>query len=189
MKAYEQVMGAVLVSKIPLSTLGLESLHSSIPQMKSVMQKMKPLLVSSEEGQPIQILHQSLHDLLTDRAHLKDNWKQFAVNEQLHHQRLALLCLQTIDKDLSENTPGTGYLFGREKGIPNILEHSISEHLKYACRFWMDHLLVGDKPSQETVDVLHNILVHKFNLWLELIASIGLVKNINPLIAWIDVSE
>ncbi len=182
-------MGAVLASKIPLSTLGLESLHSGIPQMTSVMQRMKPLLVSSEEGQPIQILHQSLHDLLMDRAHLKHNWKQFAVNEQLHHQRLALLCLQTIDKDLSENTPGTGYLFGRKKGVPNIPEHSISEHLKYACRFWMDHLLVGDKPSQKTVDVLHNILVHKFNLWLELIASIGLVKNINPLIAWIDVSE
>ncbi len=61
-------MGAVLASKIPLSALGLKSLHSGIPQMTSVMERMKPLLVSSEEDQPIQILHQSLHDLLTGQS-------------------------------------------------------------------------------------------------------------------------
>jgi len=189
-KGYEQVMGTILASKVPLSPFAIESLQSGMLQFKlaDLLHTLKPLLHPSDEGKPIQILHQSLHDFLTDRALKKDTWKHFAINEQLHSQQLALLCIQFINEELTGNTPGTGYLHGKSKGIPRLAEDCVAEHLLYACRFWMDHLLVYENPSKELIDVFHTLLEHKISLLLELSACIGKIKEIGSLITWIEVS-
>ncbi len=187
---FGQIMGTVLVSKIPLSALAIEALHSGKIKAVTMLQLLKPLLLPSNEGQPIQILHQSLHDFLTGRAFAVESWKVFAIDEKLHNQDIALQCINIINTELSNNTPGTGYRRGYEyeRGLPKISDESISEHLSYACRFWMEHLIEVSEPQGELVYALHILLKQKIVLWLELSACKWQAVAIEPLITWISVS-
>lgn len=187
-QGYGKVMGTILASKVPLSEQAIDALNHGISQLSNILQSLKPLLLPSDEGHPIQILHQSLHNFLTDRAHAKQEWKLFSVDEEVQNQRLALLCLQVINNELSESTPGTGYIYGKETGVPKVVEHLFPEHLKYTCRFWVDHLICDNKPSQETTQALQEFFSNKFTLWLELTACIGPIIDLNPLVTWINVS-
>ncbi|KLO07784.1 hypothetical protein SCHPADRAFT_634326 [Schizopora paradoxa] len=188
-KGFEKVMGMIIGSKVPLTVDAMISLDSTMgpsDDVQSILKMLKPLLLPSGDGRPIQVLHQSLHDLLADRAHAKQEWKLFSVDEEVQNQRLALLCLQVINNELSENIPGTGYTYGKETGVPKVADHLIPEHLKYACRFWVDHLISDKKPSEETTQALQEFFSNKFTLWLELTACIGPIINLNPLITWIN---
>ncbi len=189
---YRQIMGTILVSKIPLSALAIEALHSGKLKAGPMLQLLKPLLLpqAAEEGQPIQILHQSLHDFLTGRALAVESWKVFAVDKKVHSQNIALQCINIINTELSDNTPGTGYRRGYEYGggLPKISDKSIPEHLSYACRFWMEHLIDVSAPHGELIDALHILLEQKFILWLELSACKWQIMSIKPLITWIGVS-
>ncbi len=91
---YMQIMGTILASKVPLSARAIEALHSGKVEVKLLLRFVKPLLLASNDGKPIQILHQSLYDLLTIRAHSVEKWRNFAVDERLHSQELALCCLR-----------------------------------------------------------------------------------------------
>ncbi len=185
---FGQIMGTVLVSKIPLSALAIEALHSGKVKAVTMLQLLKPLLLPSNEGQPIQILHQSLHDFLTGRALAVESWKVFAIDEKLHNQDIALQCINIINTQLSQSTPGTGYLQGGQRGMPKISYEKMSEHLSYACRFWMGHLIEVSEPHAELVDALHILLEQKFVLWLELSACKWQTVLVKPFIAWINVS-
>ncbi len=185
---YRWIMGTILVTKIPLSALAIEALHSGKVKAGPMLQLLKPLLLPSNEGQPIQILHQSLHDFLSGRAFAVESWKVFAIDEKLHNQDIALQCINIINTELSESTPGTGYLWGGQRGMPKISDNSISEHLGYACRFWMEHLIEVSEPHEELIDALHILLEWKFVSWLELSACKWQTVSIKSLIAWINVS-
>lgn len=185
-EAYKQIMGTILVSKIPLSALAIESLHFGKVKVGALLPLLKPLLLSLDEGQAIQLLHQSLHDLLTGRAHGVDSWKVFAIDKKLQNQTLALLCINIINTEMSEKIPGTGYLRSK-RGIPKISNNVISEHLSYACRFWMEHFNEIQEPKKELVDALHTLLEQKFVLWLEISASAWQNVDVEPLIKWINV--
>ncbi len=39
-----------------------------------------------------------------------ENWELFAIDEKLQHKKLAALCIQVINAELSEDTPGTGFV-------------------------------------------------------------------------------
>ena len=114
------------------------------------------------------------------------------MDEHLHNRRLALLCLQVINNELSESTPGTGYTNRNEIGVPKVADHLIPEHLKYACRFWVDHLqmLPWDEELFEKVKV---VIYDKLLFWLEVLSVIGEVYSactaITTLRVWCQVSH
>ncbi len=176
--------------KSPLTVDGLHLLHAGRVPVKRLLQILKPLLLLSDEAKPIQILHQSLHDLLVTRAKDVDSWKEFAINEEQHHEKLATLCIQAINAELSEDTPGTGYIDAEER-IPKIPDDVIPEHLWYACRFWIEHLLVNDDPGQELIHGVQILLSQKHLLWLEVMICKGQLRQLdfNSFIDWINVSS
>ncbi|KLO08996.1 hypothetical protein SCHPADRAFT_879924 [Schizopora paradoxa] len=184
-EAYKQVMGTILVSKIPMSESAIQSLYSGKSKITMLLSLLRPLLVQSEGDQSIQILHQSLHDFLASRAHLVNEWKNFAIDEKVHHQILVLRTITVLNTELTSATPGTGYTHQNGE-MPKFPERIIPEHLRYACKFWMEHLKVVQEPNQELIDVLSFFLEHKFVLWLELSACMWQIVEIEPLIKWID---
>ncbi len=117
-----------------------------------------------------------------------ESWKIFSIDEKLHNRKLALLCIHMIKAELSVDTPGTGYLNTNKWDIPRISENSISEHLWYACTFWIYHLLSKEDPGLEWISALHELLTQKLVLWLELTVCKGQLQDLSPLIDWIDVS-
>ncbi|KLO11412.1 hypothetical protein SCHPADRAFT_998957 [Schizopora paradoxa] len=186
--AYQLFMGTVLASKVPMSAIAIEAIHfkTKKSQIDMLVKHLKPLLVASEGNQPIQILHQSLHDFLTIQAHKKDRWKTFAIESTFHSQELALCCFKIMNAELSENTPGTGYVHGKIKGIPKISDFTISEHFAYSCKFWMDHLRDTTAPTPELNEAITLFMDDKFRLWLELTVYQGDLLNIGDLLTWIE---
>lgn len=187
--AYKQIMGTILASKVPLSAQAIGLLHFGKFDVKRILPILKPLLLSSDQSQPVQILHQSLYDLLAERARDINQYHMFAINVKIHNQVLALSCIKVINKDLDENTPGTGYLYGTRNGIPKLSADAISEHLWYACRFWMEHLVMNGDQGPEVVEELEMFLTEKLQKWIEIVACMGQIQKLEPLIDWITVSR
>jgi len=189
-EAYDHVMGTILASKVPLTVHALHSLHAGRVPVQRLLQNLRPLLLLSDGGKPVQILHQSLHDLLVWRAKDVENWKLFAIDEKLQHKKLATLCIQVINAEVSEDSPGTGYIDAEER-IPKIPDDAIPEHVMYACRFWIEHLLAIEEPEPELIDGIQLFLNEKLLLWLEVIICKGQLRQLNfsSFVDWIHVSS
>ncbi len=95
-EAYDHVMGTILASRVPLTMHALHLLHAGRVPVPRLLQILKPLLLFSDEGTPVQILHQSLHDLLVMRAKDVENWTLFAVNEKLQHKKWQLFAFRLL---------------------------------------------------------------------------------------------
>jgi hypothetical protein len=176
-EGYGLFMGAVLAAKSPLSVSALQSLHGTSTTLRAseILGQLGAVLTGlTDKNQPIQIPHASLHDFLTIRALNSAKHTQFYLNEREHSERLALLSLVTLSRDLNRNIPGTGYLCGQMdgfEGIPEIPEGAIPEELWYACTFWMDHLVEIKAPTPELIEALWNFLSNSLVLWFEVITS------------------
>jgi hypothetical protein len=110
---YKLIIGSVVVAKTPLSSSALQSLHQDHPTLKvnEVLWPLSLVLTSVfHQDHPIQVLHLSFHDFLTDYAQFTPTHECFHVNERKHSQQLALLCLYVMNKDLTSDIPGTMYL-------------------------------------------------------------------------------
>jgi len=74
-----------------------------------------------------------------------------------------------LNDDLTQDTPGVGYLTGDSEGIPEITEGSITEEFGYACRFWMDHVVEVEAPvSSEFLGSLRRFVSGRLILWEEI---------------------
>jgi hypothetical protein len=194
-QGYSLVMGAIMAVKTPLSMSALQALHGlSLPlPVSTILGPVRSLLTASafvDHAQPATILHQSLHEFITVRAHASSESQPFYLNETEHSQRLALLCLEVLNKQLKEDILGTGYLTQiQEHGIPVIAEDEITEELWYACRFWIDHLLEVKTPLMSLVASLQTFLSDKAVLWMELLASKGRFRGLAEVQEWSEVSR
>ncbi|KLO11382.1 hypothetical protein SCHPADRAFT_998931 [Schizopora paradoxa] len=186
MKTYMIAMGTILSSKESLTSTAIEALHLGAIEIGPLLRFLKPLLLQTKEGQPIKILHQSLYDFLTKRALTVEKWNIFAVDEKLQSQRLAFCCIKLLNHGLSENTPGTGFLYGTEREIPTVKDGDISEALWYSCRFWTTHLQDVSQPSSDFIEAIKTLLEKNIVLWLELTVSKGTLQDFDHLFNWVD---
>ena len=111
------------------------------------------------DDHPVRILHQSFRDFVTLRAGLSSDSEQFFLSVEIYNQHTALLCIKTMNRELTDNIAGTGYLASDNNvppGIPKISE--ITEALLYACKFWIDHVVEVQTPvPNELIAELHNL--------------------------------
>ncbi|KDQ08412.1 hypothetical protein BOTBODRAFT_37983 [Botryobasidium botryosum FD-172 SS1] len=188
---YDLIMGAVLAAKSPLSVSTLQSFHSAIPDVKELLSRFGALLTGWRDPpteQPVRILHLSLREFLTTRAHLSHPSAPFAICEKEHSQRLALLCLTVLNEDLRDDTPGVGYLWRdmADTGIPVIDKSEISGQLLYACEFWMAHVTEFEAPMPPNlVELLRTFLSTRLISWLEVSTWMGRFQPTQQLRAWI----
>ncbi len=189
---YHQVMGAILACRVPLSSSAIQALRPNQLDIQNIIPYFKPLLQvmpSGASNQPLQIIHKSLHEFLTERAHIVPEWMGFSIDEKEHSQQLALQCLNILNAQLSEGVPCTGYLKGASRAIPNVADGLVSEELWYACRFWIDHIGVFNYAQEDIIVSIHQFLLEKAVLWLEVSTAKGSLPNILPLLDWIKVSR
>ncbi|KLO16783.1 hypothetical protein SCHPADRAFT_200109 [Schizopora paradoxa] len=186
---YHQVMGAILASRVPLSPEAIQILQTSQLDIQNILPYIKPLLQSTPDGatnQPLQLIHKSLQEFLTERALKVPQWEKFAINEKEYSQQLALQCLKVMNIELHEDrNPGIGYLKQPSRDIPNLDNVMISEQLWYACRFWMDHLNDCKFPQEDLLAALKLFLHEKAISWIELTTAKGSLPNILQLTDWI----
>ncbi|TFK24961.1 TPR-like protein [Coprinopsis marcescibilis] len=191
---YKIVMGALVTLKEPLSAAGLAALYESdciaVDDIHRICGLLQPLLrdYSSEDPQkPIQLLHLSVQEYLTQRASLP-----YRLDCDEHHSRLGYLALRIIKSHLtSQNVPILGYTDGEwfrditsvPPPIPPLLKDDVLEQLWYSCQHVGTHM--ETMPTTGTTS-LHaefgfQVLVNEPRSILEVTASMGSLIKISPL--------
>ncbi|KAJ7584224.1 hypothetical protein C8J56DRAFT_1054786 [Mycena floridula] len=177
---YQGIIGAVMAAKVPLSMSALQALIDWKLETLDVtgfirQSPIRTLLMGHhDETTPIRILHLSFRDYLTDPGR---SVGQSFIDEKHHSARLALHCIEVMNREFIKDIPGTGYLQDDTPyaAIPKI---DVAEEVWYACQFWLEHLAdVQDlKSSPNVLDALRAFLSEYLVFWLEIMASKGHFK-------------
>jgi hypothetical protein len=191
-EGYHLIMGSIMAAQTPLSMSALQSLHrhSLTFSVRHILMPLASLLTgTTNDSTPVQILHLSLKDFLTVRAQSSPNSGRLALDEPQHSERLAHLCLVVLNEDLQQTGLAMGYLAETEsEGIPQTARDLVSEHLLYACRFWIDHIITVEQPGSELVDALRTFLSTHIVSWMELVSATGKFDGLSKIRVWIEVS-
>ncbi|THU85421.1 TPR-like protein [Dendrothele bispora CBS 962.96] len=189
-KGYNLLMGTIMALRTPLSISAIRVLHSTSDArlidriMDSTLGSLLP--TSSDVSRPLQVLHLSFRDFVTTRA-----GPPYFIDQKSHSQRLALLCLRILNETLQDDIPGTGYLLETELGlddyctIPTVSSDHISEGARYACRFWIEHVLDIQSPSEELQSLLATFLNRNIIRWVEVMISLERYQRWIPIWEWI----
>ncbi|QRV98423.1 hypothetical protein RhiJN_26442 [Ceratobasidium sp. AG-Ba] len=189
LNSYDRVMTIVVALKTPLTISDMRTLHHNrMLSSDYTLQKLSPLLTGAtgadHESRPLRMLHQSLRDFLVLRAG-KTN---FGITEQHGSQKLAILCLEIMNRQLVSKLPGTGYLMEckyKTPGIPTPESCEISKALLYACRFWPDHILDVEFHA-EVEEELKIFLTQKLVLWIQLLAVHDRCRRLGDVRRWLQ---
>jgi hypothetical protein len=195
---YHRVMGTAIATKTPLTISAQDELFHDEPVASDyVLRQLSPLLTGTSKGdhyfQPVRVLHQSLRDFLVIGATSSKNDANFKVVENKHSQDLAVMCLGILNRDLSEDIAGVGYLAKDESVLPGVTAISdgqISEALWYACQFWIDHVLdVESFGSTAVGEALRAFMETKAIIWMELMAARGMFRGLMEVRRWSQVGS
>lgn len=187
---YQLFMGAVLASKVPLSASALQPLLQCTKQdfrINEIASRVSSLLTGwPDERAPIEILHQSLRDFLTDRAHNGPESQNCSIDESEHNRHMAICCLSVLVRDLHPDIPCAGFIDG-EEGVPRMGDKDVSEVLWYSCRFGMSHIVDVATPDDKLAQLLREFLSTKLVLWMEVVSSKGTFISLTEVRKWVQV--
>src|SRR5260370_9682504 len=101
------------------------------------------LAIPTDPSRPIQIYHPSFPDFVTSRERCPDF--RFYVDTSTHERRLALRCLDILNKQLSE---GVETLLKPTEEADAVSKdtvlRTIPQEVQYACRFWAVHVAFSE---------------------------------------------
>ncbi|TFK27282.1 hypothetical protein FA15DRAFT_666579 [Coprinopsis marcescibilis] len=191
-EVYTLVMGSLVTLREPLSAGALSILFSpngiTEADIHGMCKSVRPLLqdyAKEDSKQPIRLLHQSVHEYLTQRAPYP-----YRLHPADHEPGLARATLLALKNDLTPtNVPILGYTDGEcawdlfvQGSAPDIpqLPEGVPDHLAYSCRyFWGHHVASAAETVDETYAMtLHEVVVGNLQSVLEVIACTGAAVDI-----------
>ncbi|KAJ6543136.1 hypothetical protein B0H19DRAFT_1268300 [Mycena capillaripes] len=179
---YSQVMGVMVIQRKPLTVGALQQLHGPMPRVRAIVLPLASLITgSTSDHQPVQILHSSFREYVTQRA-----IGHHRIVAKLHQMRLIALCLGILNTVFSVDIPGCGYLNSRESaGIPDV-ELNLTEEQWYAAEFWCAHLVQVVNPTEDVITALHQFLSLHLTTWIEVMVSKRMYKSLIPVCEWLE---
>ncbi|TBU37747.1 hypothetical protein BD309DRAFT_591988 [Dichomitus squalens] len=180
---FRSVMAQILCASSPLS---IDSLHE-LRRHATGTQKDEVALVVAYMGSllsgvstrtfPIQPLHTSFRDFLTDAARSGEWFVDLARG----HSIMALGCLRVMNYRLAFNICRleTSYILNRD--IPDLdsrLSTYVPQSLLYAACTWKDHLAITHPPDLQ--QAISQFLREKLLFWLELLSLLKCVNRAAP---------
>ena len=169
---FRSVVGMVLLvfNPLPMAALStilrISDISGTLHTLHSV------LLFPSNKADPIRIFHKSFPDFLMDQERCKD--KRFFINPLIHHREILLSCLSLMKERLRKNICNLD-----DYVLSDNCEEHIGDDLKYACQFWVKHLV--EIPSTgHGFEELHKA-INEFSttcllFWIEVL---GLTRNLD----------
>ena len=174
---FRSVLGAVVFAINPLSPSTIAALLGLNPDdVSPILSSMHSLLIFEEyTGHPVRPFHKSFPDFITDPT--RCNNPRFRVCPSDQHANLLAGCLKLMNRMLEQNMCQLpdGVTNSEVGDLKERTEQYIGEALQYACRSWYKHLV--DKPSAQTLDILHQFLTEKFLFWLEVLSVLGASRD------------
>jgi hypothetical protein len=193
---YRRILGSIALVFEPVS---LPSLCALVDREESSLRRDLRCFASiidipQERSLPLAFFHESFRDyLLCHERSGPDFW----VDKTEWHYTLFQKCISIMNQHLRQDIanlqlPGT---LVSEVSEDAITQH-ISEHLRYSCLYWVDHL--NELNAEQQMDELSEngnvcqFLTHDFLHWLEAMSLVGesakCVLMINHLCTLVDVS-
>jgi hypothetical protein len=168
------VLSVMVLAANPLSPSTIATLTGlGCDVVMSLLELIQSLLVLHDIDHPIQPFHKSFSDFIIDPARCVD--KRFYISPG-YHLRLALNCLQLMDKTLKRNMcslPDYALNSDVDDLLEKIEESGICGALEYACRSWYKHLIGTTDWTMDVVSALCCFLEEKFVFWLEVLSVVG----------------
>jgi hypothetical protein len=172
------VLSIMVLATNPLSPSIIATLTGlECDVVMSLLELIRSLLVLHNIDHPIQPFHKSFSDFITDPARCVN--KRFHVSPG-YHLKLALNCLQLMDKSLKRNMcslPDYALNSDVDDLLEKIEESGICGALEYACRSWYKHLVGTTDWTMDVVSALRCFLEEKFVFWLEVLSVVGAVGD------------
>ncbi|KAL8832726.1 MAG: hypothetical protein Q9170_004770 [Blastenia crenularia] len=181
---FKQVVGPIVLLFNELGVSELAQLLSlPIGTIELCLNSLYSVLdVPTVVGNSIRLLHPSFHDFLVSEDRCQD--KRFWIHQSLVHSRLAERCLETLSSALPRNagqlsTPGSS----PQEAQPDALIINLPKHVRYACRYWVDHLVHTEAEDRVSVGLCDSGKVHDFFLkdflhWFEAMSLLGQTPDV-----------
>ncbi|EJC99732.1 WD40 repeat-like protein [Fomitiporia mediterranea MF3/22] len=190
---FVQVLGLVLLSRVPLSDTIIDAILGLSPTEPSreILSKLGSVLVF-RRGEPVHVLHTSFADYLlsthsgcsqpgSQHMHLsKCPSNPWFINKASQQSTIAMRCFIVMKEMLHFDMCGLESSFIRNKkvtGIEGRINETLPPHLQYACVYWAQHLI--DAPySCELLDELTTLARKRLLYWFEVVGLLGLVRSV-----------
>jgi len=182
MQIFHSVMGQILALFEPLSLDGLTEIQKHSPSghaksVRSVLKHMGSVLSGvTSHSIPIQPLHSSFYDYLTDSSRSKG----FYIDVSLHRNDLAFAMLQVMKAELHFNMCNLKSSYQLNSDIPNLaqkIKQSISPALSYSCQYWASHVQQATPTlfHSKIAALVREFLNQQFLFWME---ALSLLKSV-----------
>ena len=185
------VLGAVILATVPLSPSTIAALLGfDAEDVSPLLSSAHSLLLFREDADhPVRPFHKSFPDFLVDPARCTN--PKFRVCPSDQHAELLFGCLELMNRTLEQNMCQLpdGVTNSEVEDLGERTEQYIDKALRYACRSWHNHLV--SKVPARTLESLHRFLTEKFLFWLEVLSTIGAVREavdaLEATTRWLDV--
>jgi len=173
------MFGMIACARIPLSFSAI-SILTGIPTAQILSASGFGCLLQWSEIQPVRVLHPSFQDYLTERA-CDEPW---FIDIEKHNQEIAVQCMAYLKANLHNNISGLS--LDQQHQVPQL-----SEALDYACRYWIEHLVVLKSPGDHVRDLISDIINEDLLHWIEALAFLKehpqTIRLLNNLLNWTKV--
>jgi hypothetical protein len=180
---FQAIFGLILIAHQPLAPEMIESLlglHER-PALHTIQHFGSVLSWGS--GQPVQILHPSFSDFLSNKGYCKEDF--WFIDMSKHNLLMAERCFQIMKRELKFNICqlATSHILNDEIHDLDVrVKTFISPQLQYSCSFWGDHLngtVETDANLQILQEGIQDFLDSKLLYWLECLSLMKRVKIAN----------
>ncbi|QRV96188.1 Notchless protein [Ceratobasidium sp. AG-Ba] len=164
----EILLRMVVCAMEPLTLDALAGLTNSTT-VESVREAIEPLasvIYVSESTRLVTTLHESFPEYLLDDSRSGE----FYCDSKQQHQRYTRVCLERIRGieppfNVCE-LESSYYLDSEAKTLNESIQSIVSDHLFYACRYWISHLVIGCDLADVLEEVI-DFLSLRLLVWLE----------------------
>ncbi|KAL4736602.1 hypothetical protein BDV11DRAFT_207472 [Aspergillus similis] len=177
---FKELVGVIILLATPLSAVALSRLVNL--DLDDINRRLNPLHsvlhVPPSSSTPVRLLHLSFRDFLLDtKTKEAEESNRFWIDEKAVHTTLADKCLQIMTHNLRKNICNL-----RSDGIQRseidqgCVDYHLPPELRYACRYWTEHLVQSHDPASALVKAFSTLEVH-FLHWLETMGILGLISE------------
>lgn len=173
-------LGFLAVLFEPVATSSLENLLPNLPvSLAQLLKKLHAIVgVPRGEKSSLDLVHLSFRDFILSKKRSKQ--LKFRVDETEMHKEVFDRCLGIMSSRLRQDICGLGMPGSVASEVPHSrIEENIPQYLRYACRYWVDHLAKLDSNYRRQIGLIDGGKVHKFLqgyflYWLE---AMSLIKQ------------
>lgn len=182
-------LGFLAVLFEPVGTSALEELlQTKREDLASLLKKLHAIVgVPRDEKSPLDLIHLSFRDFILSKK--RSSNLKFRVEDNEMHKEVFGRCLDIMSSKLCRDICGLVMPGTMASEVPHSrIEENIPQHLRYACRYWVDHLSKLDSDNLREVGLrddgeVHVFLRERFMCWLE---AMSLVREIPTAILMIN---